>query len=171
MSEFEEIFDVVDSDDQVIGCDTRSEVHRKNLLHRSVHAIVMNESGQVFLQLRGPHRDNNPDLWDSSVAGHLQSGEDYDQAMIRETEEEIGIRLERPPKRLFKLKASPTTDYEFCWIYKIVNGGPFEIDPNEAVEGRWFTPQELDDWMKASPEELTGCFRLIWKLFKEKEKL
>lgn len=171
MSEIEEVFDVVDANDQVIGCNTRSEVHRKNLLHRSVHAIVVNESGEVFLQLRGPHRDNNPNLWDSSVAGHLQSGEDYDQAMIRETEEEIGIRLDGPPKKLFKLEASPTTDYEFCWIYKIVNNGPFEIDANEAVKGCWFSPRELDSWIDGSPEELTACFRLIWKIFKEKEKL
>lgn len=171
MSEIEEIFDVVNSNDEVIGCNTRSEVHKLNLLHRSVHAIVMNQSGQVFLQHRGPDRDNNPDLWDSSVAGHLQAGEDYDQAMVRETEEEIGIRLDQPPEKLFKLKASPTTDYEFCWIYKILNDGPFEIDINEAVEGRWFSPLELDNWIDTSPQELTDCFKLIWKIFKEKEKL
>ncbi len=167
MPEPEEFFDVVDANDQVIDCKSRAEVHRKNLLHRSVHAIVLNDSGEVFLQLRGPDRDNNPDLWDSSVAGHLQTGEDYDEAMIRETEEEIGIRLDGPPEKLFKLNASEITDYEFCWIYRINHNGPFEIDPHEAVEGRWFSPHQLDSWILENPQELTSAFRLIWKSYKE----
>ncbi len=169
MSEPLEYFDVVNAQDQVIGCKTRAEVHRDNLLHRSVHAIVLNDQGEVFLQHRAPHRDNNPDLWDSSVAGHLQTGEDYDQAMIREVAEEIGVELDSAPQRLFKLQASEITDYEFCWIYRIVHNGPFVIDTHEAIEGRWFRPEHLDRWIKESPQELTSAFRLIWRKFKEIE--
>ena len=165
-----EIFDVVNSEDQVIDRKTRAEVHRDNLLHRSVHAIVMNDNGEVFLQLRAPHRDNNPNLWDSSVAGHLQSGETYDQAMVREVQEEIGIQLNSTPQRLFKLQASAQTDYEFCWIYQFVHNGPFEIDTHEAVEGRWFHTTELDRWIEHSPQDLTSAFRLIWQKYKEFEK-
>ena len=165
-----EYFDVVNSEDQVIDCKTRAEVHRDNLLHRSVHAIVMNDNNEVFLQLRAPHRDNNPNLWDSSVAGHLQSGETYDQAMVREVQEEIGIQLNSTPQRLFKLQASAQTDYEFCWIYRFVHNGPFEIDTHEAVEGRWFHTTELDRWIEHSPQDLTSAFRLIWQKYKEFEK-
>ena len=168
-SEPQEFFDVVDSEDRVIGCESRAEVHRKNLLHRSVHAIVQNDAGYVFLQLRSEWRDNNPNLWDSSVAGHLQTGESYDHAMVRETEEEIGIRLDSPPERLFKLKASEVTDYEFCWIYRIIHNGPFTIDLHEAQEGRWFSPEELDHWIETSPFELTSAFRLIWQNYKQHE--
>ncbi len=164
-----ELFDVVNSKDQVIDCKTRAEVHRNNLLHRSVHAIVFNDKGEIFLQHRAPHRDNNPDLWDSSVAGHLQTGESYDEAMVREIEEEIGVILESVPDRLFKLQASAITDYEFCWIYRLVHNGPFEIDVHEAVEGRWFRPADLDRWIETNPQELTSAFRLIWQKFKEIE--
>ncbi len=169
MSEPEEIFDVVDPHDQVIGQASRADVHRDNLLHRSVHAIMINDEGEIFLQHRAPHRDNNPNLWDSSVAGHLQTGENYDEAMIRETMEEISVRLEMPPQKLFKLNASKITDYEFCWIYRIVHNGPFEIDTHEAVEGRWFNRQDLDQWIKESPHQLTSAFQLIWKKYKEWE--
>jgi len=169
MSEPVEYFDVVDCEDQVIGCRTRAEVHRENLLHRSVHVIVMNDEGQVFLQHRAPHRDNNPDLWDTSVAGHLQTGEDYDQAMVREVAEEIGVMVECTPERLFKLQACALTDYEFCWVYRLVHNGPFVIDTHEAVEARWFDPAELDCWIEHSPTELTSSFRLIWEQYKEVE--
>ena len=167
MDDGSEIFDVVDSSDNVIGRDTRSNVHKKNLLHRSVHAIVLNSQGQVFVQHRAPHRDNNPDLWDSSVAGHLQAGEHYDQAMIRETEEEIGLVLSEPPSKLFTLEASATTDYEFCWIYEIVTDETLQINLDEAVGSRWISPKDLDSWIERSPQELTECFRHIWQIYRD----
>jgi hypothetical protein len=48
----EEIFDVVNDRDEVIGCETRSEVHRLGLQHRSVHVLIFNQRGQIFLQKR-----------------------------------------------------------------------------------------------------------------------
>ena len=113
MTETEEIFDVVNDQDQVIDRLPRSEVHARNLLHRSVHALVFDSNQRVFLQLRSDDRDCDPSLWDSSVGGHLQAGEDYDHAIIREAQEELGIKLNTTPTRLFKLQASQQTAYEF----------------------------------------------------------
>ena len=165
MTEPEEIFDVVDAQDQVVTSMTRSEVHAQNLLHRSVHVLVMDENQRVFLQLRNLDRDCDPDLWDSSVGGHLHSGERYDHAVIRETEEELGIQLQATPPRLFKLEASPETAYEFCWVYQIYHNGPFKLDPSEAADGRWFTKEEINDWIFRVPEKLTSSFRLIWQQY------
>ena len=169
MTETEEQFDVVDDQDQVIDCLSRSEVHARNLFHRSVHALVFDSNHRIFLQHRTDDRDCDPGLWDSSVGGHLQSGEDYDEAVIREVEEEIGIRLDTVPEKLFKLNASKETAYEFCWIYRVYNDGPFRLDPGEATEGRWFSRQELKEWMASTPETITSSFRLIWKTYMELE--
>ena len=163
MGVFEEMFDVVDDHDQVVDCLSRSEVHARNLLHRSVHGIVFDDNQRIFLQHRGPDRDCDPNLWDSSVGGHLQAGEMYDEAIIRETQEELGLVLESTPERLFKLEACEETAFEFCWVYRIRNNGPFVIDPTEATEGRWFTLQQLHDWVAESPEQLTGSFAQIWQ--------
>src|SRR6478672_13109465 len=99
----EEVFDVVDEQDQVIGRERRSEVHRLNLRHRAVHVLVFNSQGEVFLQKRSMSKDTFPGAWDSSASGHLDCGEDYDACAIRELREEIGLRLERCPPRLFKI--------------------------------------------------------------------
>jgi len=48
----EEIFDVVDANDQVIGQQPRSEVHRLGLRHRAIHLLVFNAKGELFLQKR-----------------------------------------------------------------------------------------------------------------------
>ena len=87
----EEIFDVVNERDEVIGQATRQEVHRLGLLHRAVHVLVFNSSGQVFLQKRSLKKDRQPGVWDSSASGHVDRGEDYDACAARELREEIGL--------------------------------------------------------------------------------
>ncbi len=54
----EEIFDVVDSEDRVIGQAPRSEVHAKKLLHRAVHIFVFNSRGQLLIHRRSARRMN-----------------------------------------------------------------------------------------------------------------
>src|SRR5882762_9211354 len=122
----EEIFDVVNERDEVIGRQPRSEVHRLGLLHRAVHVLVFNARGQVFLQKRSMSKDKSPGLWDSSASGHLDCGEDYDACAVRELREEIGLRLNAPLQKLFKLAAGPETDREFVWVYRGEGEGPFE---------------------------------------------
>ena len=104
-----EIFDVVDDEDKVLRQETRSEVHRQKLKHRAVHIFIFNEQEQLFMQKRSLLKDNFPGLWDSSVAGHLDAGEDYDAACIREVNEELNVTFEDPPERLFKIDACPET--------------------------------------------------------------
>ncbi len=76
----EEIFDVVDENDEVVGQLPRSEVHARGLLHRAVSIFVFNSSGQLLLQLRTPTKDEYPNCYTSSASGHLSAGEDYDDA-------------------------------------------------------------------------------------------
>ena len=159
----EEIFDVVNDEDEVIGQKTRSEVHRLGLQHRAVHVLVFNARGQIFLQKRSLKKDRQPGLWDSSASGHLDTGEDYDACAVREVREEIGLRLSAAPCRLFKLAASPATDQEHVWIYRCEAEGPFELHPEEIERGEWFDANELDRWMAERPGEFASAFVEIWR--------
>src|SRR5690349_1155001 len=138
----EEIFDVVNERDEVIGHETRSEVHRLGLQHRAIHVLVFNRQGQIFLQKRSMQKDRQPGLWDSSASGHLDRGEDYDASASREVREELGLKLSCAPERLFKLPASPETDQEHVWVYRAQAEGPFNLQPEEIERGGWFDPQE-----------------------------
>lgn len=84
MNSDEEIYDLVDMEDRVIGQATRKEIHQKNLLHRSVHIFVFNPQGELYLQKRAYSKDENPGFWDTSCAGHVDAGEDYLNAANRE---------------------------------------------------------------------------------------
>ena len=161
----EEIFDVVNERDEVIGRKPRSEVHRLGLLHRAVHVLVFNSRGEIFLQKRSMTKDREAGKWDSSTSGHVDSGEDYDACVVRELSEEINLRLPSPPKRLFKIKACPQTDREFVWVYRCESEGPFQLHPDEIETGGWFTPKKVTRWIAEKPEEFASAFVFIWKKY------
>jgi isopentenyldiphosphate isomerase len=158
----EEIFDVVNERDEVVGKRPRSEVHRLGLMHRAVHVLVFNARGEVFLQKRSMSKDRQPGLWDSSASGHLDSGEAYDACAVRELSEEIGLRLDSAPVRLFKLPASEQTDQEHVWVYRCTAEGPFTLHPEEIETGGWFALERVNLWMEEKPEEFASALLTIW---------
>lgn len=159
----EEIFDVVNERDEVIGQKPRNEVHQRGLMHRAVHILVFNSKRQLFLQKRSMKKDRQPGLWDSSASGHVDSGETYDQTAVRELREELGLELKTPLQRLFKIPASALTDQEHVWVYRCEAEGPFTLHPDEIERGGWFEPGEIIDWIAGHPEEFATAFAVIWQ--------
>ena len=158
----EDIFDVVNDDDEIIGRELRSVVHARGLLHRAVHVLVYNAAGQLFLQKRSMAKDNDPGLWDSSCSGHVDSGESYAVAAERELMEEIDLLVDEPMEELFKIEATAETGWEFAVIYRTESEGPFTLCPQEIDKGRWFSRKEIDDALAIEPEKYSPTFRLIW---------
>jgi isopentenyldiphosphate isomerase len=159
----DELFDVVNQCDEVVGRRPRSEVHRLGLMHRAVHLLVFNAREQVFLQKRSMNKDRQPGLWDSSASGHVDSGEDYDACAVREAREEIGLILAASPRRLFKLGPSVETDQEHVWVYRCEAEGPFTLNPDEIEKGGWFTPEEVERWLRERPQEFASALKEIWR--------
>ena len=159
----DEIFDVVNERDEVIGQAPRQEVHARGLWHRAVHVLVFNQRGEVFLQKRSMLKDTAKGKWDSSSSGHVDSGEDYDTCAVRELREEIGLTVAQPPRRLFKVDACAETGWEFCWVYRGESEGPFALHPEEIETGDWFTPEQVTHWVNEKPQDFARCFVLIWK--------
>ncbi len=164
----DEIFDIVDAHDRVIGQQIRSEVHRLGLLHRAVHILVVNRQGEIFLQKRSMSKDNSPGLWDSSAAGHLDTGEGYDEAAGRELQEELGLSPAKPLEFLFKLDACLATTEEFVQVYRTEDEGPFTLQPEEIECGDWFSPDKINQWIAEKPGDFPEAFILVWKIFAER---
>ena len=162
----EEIFDVVNERDEVIGRAPRREVHARGLLHRAVHVLVFNSRGEIFLQKRSMQKDTAAGLWDSSASGHLDSGESYDACAARELGEEIGLDNAQPA-RLFKLDACAETGREFCWIYRCQSDGPFRLHPDEIERGEWFALEAVSNWVASRPRDFASAFRLVWETAKK----
>lgn len=93
-----ELFDVYHADGSPAGYrKPRAAVHRDGDWHRAVHVWVMGQTdeGEGFLvvQRRGYEKDTWPGSLDVTVGGHYGAGETVVEA-LRETEEEIGVRVE-----------------------------------------------------------------------------
>ncbi|MCX6822044.1 MAG: NUDIX domain-containing protein, partial [Candidatus Aenigmarchaeota archaeon] len=77
----EEIFDIVDEEDNVIGKTTREEVHNKKLIHRSVMFFIFDKKRRVLVTQRTKAKDMFPEYWSISLGGHVSSGETYEEAV------------------------------------------------------------------------------------------
>lgn len=100
-SENKRLIDVVDENDEIVDSKSRNEVHRLGLLHREVHVWMFDDDKNLFFQKRGLHRPS-AGLLDATVGGHVNKGESYEEAAIRETKEETGLDI--TTKNLILLK-------------------------------------------------------------------
>ncbi|MEU6260123.1 NUDIX domain-containing protein [Streptomyces sp. NPDC047043] len=98
----DEILDIVDENDQVIGRSPRGEAYAKGLRHRCVFIQARDSAGRLFVHRRTPTKLVFPSLYDMWVGGVVGAGESYDDAALREAEEELGVRGLPSPHFLFK---------------------------------------------------------------------
>lgn len=139
------MFEIVDAEGRPTGLAPRSRCHGDpRLRHRAVHVLVFDREGRLFLQKRSPHKDTAPGLWDTSVGGHVQPGEQPEPAARREFREELGTE----PGRLI-----PAYQYEWATPYETelisafatLHEGPFRLPPEEIEEGRFWTGREIQE--------------------------
>jgi 8-oxo-dGTP pyrophosphatase MutT (NUDIX family) len=102
MSAADEILDIVDENDQVIGQSRRGDAYARGLRHRCVFIQARDASGRVFVHRRTSTKLVFPSLYDMFVGGVVGAGESYDDAALREAEEELGVSGLPRPAPLFK---------------------------------------------------------------------
>ncbi|MER5296326.1 NUDIX domain-containing protein [Streptomyces pharetrae] len=102
MSAADEILDVVDENDRVIGQYPRGEVYARGMRHRCVFVLARDADGRIFVHRRTPAKLVFPSLYDMFVGGVVGAGEAYDDAALREAEEELGVSGLPRPRFLFK---------------------------------------------------------------------
>jgi isopentenyl-diphosphate delta-isomerase type 1 len=163
----EEILEVVDENDRVIGRERRGVIHEKELMHRSAQILVFNSRGELFLQKRSHSKDEFPGLWDSSAAGHVNPGESYIDCARRELEEELGIYRPGALEEVCRFPASRDTGFEHCVVHRCTWDGPLTFQPGEVDDGRWLKPQEMDALVADPKQPLTPAIRQIWLAIRE----
>ena len=162
----QELLDVVDINDQVIGVKARGEIHALGLMHRAVHILVFNSNGELFIQKRSMNKDECPGQWDSSAAGHVDSGETYLDCAIRELEEELGVLfdpgLDSPLEMLFQIQPSEVNGMEHSPIYRCVYDGELQLQAEEIDEGKWVSLAQMDALAGDPGSNITDILRMIW---------
>ena len=108
-------------------------------------------------------KDNHPGVWDSSVSGQLDTGEEYDTCALREVHEELGVHLPCSPTRALRVHACEETGQEFVWVYRCQHEGPFILHPEEIETGAWFSSAEIQRWILEKPQDFAPAFICIWR--------
>jgi isopentenyl-diphosphate delta-isomerase len=97
------------------------------------------------------------------------SGESYEEAAVRELEEEIG--LQASPEPLFKVRASEETGMEHSMLFQVrrrsTDPSP-RPDPREILQGRFFQTQEVEAGIASEPETFSPSFRILFRLYRDK---
>jgi isopentenyl-diphosphate delta-isomerase len=155
----DELFDVVDLEDRVIGQERRNVVHARGLAHRAVHIFVFNSRGQLLVQRRSALKDEFPLTYTSSASGHVGAGETYAECAPRELMEEIG--LEAPLEWLVKLPPSPETAHEQTVLFRAVSDAVPTPNETEVASLTYFTLDELRALQAAEPSAFSPPFATL----------
>ena len=153
---------IVDDFDHVIGAEYLAIAIEKGLRRRSAGVLLHNEQGDVLMQTRGSHI-NHPGKKDFSSSGHVDVGETYEQAAVRELAEELGITSLPlvplgPPVRV--------TDYYFSlFTATLPQYTEIAFDATEVAGVTWYTPAELQSEISLSPENFTLTCREVAACF------
>ena len=138
----DEIFDLIDADDRVIGQVRRGDAHRNpSLLHRSVQVLLFSSDDRLLLQHRSESKDLFPGYYSASASGHVDSGEDYVSAASREMHEELGVSP--PLVYLGKTLVHSDMETEMTALFVTRSNGPFHFHPTETQGGTFFSLDQV----------------------------
>ena len=149
-----EVLDLLSPDGDPAGrTKSKADVHRDGDWHLASHVWLVAPDGRVLLQKRSATKENWPDLWDISVAGHVSAGESAIECAIREAREELGLALTaRELTHLGRLRWHAVLndgayiENEFHEVFV----APREIDVARLV----LDPEEVADVVLVRPEEI-----------------
>ena len=140
-----EMLPVVDELGNVRAQATRELVHHggEKPLHPVVHLHVINRSGRIYLQQRGPDKDLLPLYWDTAVGGHGAYWEYIPEALYREAAEELGLH-DFLPQGLCHYIFESADERELVNVFAAVGEYSIKPDPYELAGGRFWSVDEIE---------------------------
>jgi len=148
---------IVDESNKVTGSARRIDAHNKGFWHRIAVVHIFNPQGQIFIQKRSPHADTSPNMWDHSAAGHVDEGEEPEDAAKRELYEELGVKADRLTFiSLYKTQRveKDKTFNRFWYVYKYIFDGEMKLEKSEVSTGKFVDV----GWLKKDIKERSDLY-------------
>ncbi len=137
----------VNEKDEVIGKVSRSVAFKERVWHRGVLSFIFNSQGEIFVHMRTATKDIYPSYYDMCLGGGVDYGEGYDEAAVREVEEEIGahgVSL----TFLFPYRHEDKKNKSFIHVYKGVYDGPIRLEKRTMVSGGFYPVGKVQEMLK-----------------------
>ncbi|MBW5483588.1 NUDIX domain-containing protein [Streptomyces bambusae] len=143
MSAADEVLDVVDREDRVVGQAPRGEVYARGLIHRCVFVQAVDAHGRIFVHRRTASKLVFPSAYDMFVGGVVGAGESYDEAALREAEEELGVTGLPRPEPLFAFLYEGEGGAWWSSVYRVRCELPVRPQESEVAWHAFLDPGEL----------------------------
>ncbi len=162
----QEMLNIVNEKNKVIGKEPREKCHKHFLPHRLIHVFVFDKKGKVFVAKRSKRKAVFPGRFDVSVAGHVDAGETYKQAAIRETREEIGVAPKKVRKLFtFRLKTRP--ENVFVTQYSAIIERAGKLNKYEIESGRFMEWKQMLRMARKNPKKFAPTSIAALKIYKK----
>ncbi len=87
----QELLDIVNENDEIIGQDTKGNKFRKSLISRNVAIFILDDNKKLLITKRSSRKESFPNRYDLAACGNVKAGESYEDAAKREVTEELSI--------------------------------------------------------------------------------
>ena len=170
-----EIIGIYDENDNYVGKDTRKNMRKNNLIHRSTDIVVLNDNGEILVQTRALTKEYCPGFLEGVVGGVVGDGEDANLCAEREIGEEIGIDVNNIKEKLsYKLKHFVQEDickvWSYCYLLKLneeeVKSINFKDKEISSIE--WIPKDELLKMLDDPKYKITEGSKQTIRIFSSK---
>lgn len=151
---------VVDKNNENPWATTYEEANQRNLMKRAARVFVQNASGLILIQKRSQYI-SKPLLFDNSAAGHVDEGETYLDAAVRELHEELGIVADAKELQLLPM-VKETNFFAQNYLLHVLDTVQVIIDPQEVDSYQWCTLQEIDKLVAKQPDQCSPSLIEVW---------
>jgi 8-oxo-dGTP pyrophosphatase MutT (NUDIX family) len=145
----DELVDIVDEEDRVVGRTTRREIRARALRHRSTYILLFNSRNQLFVHQRTDTKDIYPGYRDVTFGGVVGAGEEPDAGARRELAEEAGIE-DAPLRRVLRFRYDEDRNHVNGCVYTATYDGPLRLQASEVASGRFL---DLDEVIELTQRE------------------
>jgi isopentenyldiphosphate isomerase len=158
---------IVNEDDEIIGYKERNEIQTEDT-YRIAALWIVNEFGETLLTQRAATKSHNPDKRTVAVNGTVEQGETYEENIIHETQEEIGISISSPHLILKEKSTSAGwTHFVSLFLIQLPKATPFVFDPREVQATKRVSLVELEQRLEEKPDDFVGSFSSYMEAVKE----
>jgi isopentenyldiphosphate isomerase len=157
---------LVDEQDEIIGSKEHVELDYAKDTFRTASLWITSSNGDILLARRRINKKVDPGKWAEAVGGTVEGDDSYENTIIREAEEELGLKdieISLGPKQFIDSSAK----YFVQWYIVTVDYpiDQFVIQEEEVEQIAWISKAQLRQELISNPSKYIPAMQDIVTLF------
>jgi 8-oxo-dGTP pyrophosphatase MutT (NUDIX family) len=160
-----ELVDIIDDDGQVLRQELKTDAHKHGWRHKTVIGYLKTGSDWWLVRQAADRQDAGQLV--APVGGHVQAGESDEDALLRESEEEIGtrnIRFKHVGSKVYHRQVIGRDENHLFIVYEIETDDPVVLS-EESVSIERFTTEQLKTALQETPENFGAPYFFVLETF------